>query len=83
MSASQLNLTSTTKTRSAIRIAHMAALNHVTQVIIANSNITKTLREDDQLVEDLTYLDPDPNNPMLQERGDWPHQIIHPLCTLP
>jgi hypothetical protein len=53
----------------------MAAFNHVTQNILANSNITKALREDgikeigvlislsDEQVEDLTYLDPDPTNP--------------------
>jgi hypothetical protein len=53
----------------------MAAFNHITRIVLANPNITKTLREDcikeisglisldDQEVEDLTYLDSDPNNP--------------------
>jgi hypothetical protein len=54
----------------------MAAFNHVTQNVLANPNITKALREDgikeigvfislsDAQVEDLTYPDPDPNNPI-------------------
>jgi hypothetical protein len=54
----------------------MAAFNHVTQNVLANANITKSLREDgikeisglislhDQQVEDLTYLESDPNNPI-------------------
>jgi hypothetical protein len=53
----------------------MAAFNHVTQIVLANANITKALREDgikeisglislsDEQVEDLTYLDSDPTNP--------------------
>jgi hypothetical protein len=54
----------------------MAAFNHVAQIVLANVNITKALREggikeisglnslvDDQQVVDLTYLDFDPNNP--------------------
>jgi hypothetical protein len=53
----------------------MAAFNHITQNVLANANVTKALREDgvkeigvlislsDAQVEDLTYLDPDPNNP--------------------
>jgi hypothetical protein len=54
----------------------MAAFNHVTEIVLANTNITKALRVDcikeigglislsDGQVEDLTYLDSDPNNPM-------------------
>jgi hypothetical protein len=75
MSTSQVPPTPTTKTRSSVRINQMAAFNHVTQNVLANSNVTKELREDgikeigvfislsDEPVEDLTYLDPDPTNP--------------------
>jgi hypothetical protein len=53
----------------------MAAFIHITQNVLANANVTKALREDgvkeigvlislsDAQVEDLTYLEPDPNNP--------------------
>jgi hypothetical protein len=73
MSSSQPPPTPTTG--SAIRIAQMAAFNHVTQTVLANANITNALREDgineiggmislsDEQVEDLTYLDSDPTNP--------------------
>ena len=55
----------------------MAAFNHVTQNVLADPNITKALREDgikeigvlislsDAQVEDLTFLDTDPNNPIV------------------
>jgi hypothetical protein len=52
----------------------MAAFIHVIQIVLANANITKALNGikeisglislDDQQVEDLTYLDSDPTNPM-------------------
>jgi hypothetical protein len=53
----------------------MVAFNHITQNVLANANVTRALREDgikeigvlislsDAQVEDLTYLDPDTNNP--------------------
>jgi hypothetical protein len=58
------------------RAVSKAAFTHVTDVILDNKNGTKALTEDgikdiggillldDEQVEDLTYLDPDPNNPM-------------------
>jgi hypothetical protein len=97
MSTSQIPPTPTTKTKSATRIAQMAAFNHVTQIVLANANITKVLREDgineisglisldDHQVEDLTYLDSDPNNPTayrLKKREIGLQLVIHPLCTL-
>jgi hypothetical protein len=72
----------------------MAAFNHVTQNVLANSNITKALREDgikeigvfiilsDAQVEDLTYLDSDSNNPVAYRHKKWEIGLIKSFIHL-